>query len=198
MNHLSDKLLYALAVKVSAEEELSPLEEDTLMHVTECDDCYHLLSAMMIMLEVAQNIGDYAVDPKAVESIQPVRESISAVLKLVVDAANTVLDQITVGANDWNFRAVPVLLAGARGSEKCSSVKKLTDLQNGKNFVAYDLDKKLLMIQLDAAAYSGELAAFLTLSDGTRQAISFERRGDIFRAEVADMEDGNYEITLEK
>ena len=198
MNHLSDDLLYDLAVKVADEEDLSPREEAALMHVTECDECYRLLCAAMTMLEVAQNIGAYAVDTEPVEAIQPVRETIRAVLKLAADAVNSVLDQITAGANAWTFRSAPALLASARGSGRRSAVKKLTDLQNTKNFVAYDPVKKLLMIQLDASEYSDAPAASITLSDGTEAEIAFDRRGDIFWAEVTGLENGDYEITLEK
>lgn len=198
MNHLSDDLIYALAIKVTDEAELTSSEEDALMHITECDKCYHTLRAMMAMLQVSRNIGAMAVTAKPVEADLPVRETIRAVLKLAVDAVNTALDQIVGSANDWKFRSAPTLLAGARGSGKQSSVKKLTDLENRKNFVAYERDKKLLTIQLDASAYSDAPAAFLTLSDGAEEDIAFERRGDIFWAEVTGLEDGDYEITLEK
>lgn len=198
MNHLSDDLLYDLAVKVAAEEDLSPREEAALMHVTECDACYRLLCAAMTMLEVAQNIGAYAVDPAPVDAIQPVRETIRAVLRLAVDTVNSVLDQISADANAWTFRTAPKLLAGTRGFGKSSSVKKLTDQENRKNFVAYDPDKKLLMIQLDASVYSEMPAAFLTLPDGTKKDLVFERRGEIFWSEVTGLENGDYEITLVK
>lgn len=198
MNHLSDDLLYDLAVKVAAQEDLSPREEAALMHVTECDECYRMLCAAMTMLDVAKNIGAYAVDTEPVEAIQPVRETIRAVLKLAVDVVNSVLEQVTAGANAWTFRTTPGLLAGTRGSGKYTSVKKLTDLENRKNFVAYDPGKKLLMIQLDASEYSDVPTAFFTLSNGRKMEIFFERRGDIFWAEVTGLENGDYEITLEK
>ena len=54
------------------------------------------------------------------------------------------------------------------------------------------------MIQLDASEYSNPPTAFLTLSDGTETEIHFERRGDIFWAEVTGLDEGNYELTLEK
>lgn len=199
MNHLTDDQAYTLAVKVTDEIELTPQEEDALLHITVCDDCYYLLTSMMAMLEVARNIGKFAVDAEAAAVQQPVREKIRAVLKLAVDAVNSALDQITAGANEWTFRTAPALLIGARAAGKrSSSTKKLTDLRNTKNFVAYDPDKKLLMIQLDPSECSDPPAAFLTLSDGRQMAVPFERKGDLFWAEISGLEDGNYEITLEK
>lgn len=198
MSHLSDDLIYTLAVKVANESDLTLEEEKALMHVTQCDECYHLLCCTMAMQDVIQNIGALAVNAPPVEATYPVRETIRAVLRLVVGAVNSVLDQVAAGANEWSFRSTPTLLVGARGSGRRSSVKKLTDQQNSKNFAAYDTDKQLLMIQLDASEYSNPPTAFLTLSDGTETEIHFERRGDIFWAEVTGLDEGNYELTLEK
>lgn len=198
MNHLSDALIYALAVKVTDDAALTSVEEDALMHITECDRCYHMLRATMAMLQASRNLGNLAVRQKPAADIRPVHEPIRAVLKLAVGAVNAVLDQITTGANAWSFRSAPTLLTGVRGSRTRSPIQKLTDLQNRNNFVAYDPDRKLLMIQLDASEYSAPPEAFLTLSDGTEEDIVFERRGDVFRAEIAGLEEDDYEITLEK
>lgn len=198
MSHLSDDLIHTLAVKVANESDLTLEEEKALMHVTQCDECYHLLCCTMAMQDVIQNIGALAVNAPPVEATQPILETIRAVLKLAIGAVNSVLDQVTAGANEWTFRATPTLLAGARGSGRRSTVKKLTDQQNSKNFAAYDPAKQLLMIQLDASEYSNPPTAFLTLSDGTETEIHFERRGDIFWAEIAGLEEGTYELTLEK
>lgn len=193
MKHLSDELIRTLAFKVSSESDLSQEEETALKHVAECDDCYHLLCCMMAMQDVVQNIGSMAVNAP-----QPVRATIRAVLKLAIDAVNSALDQLTAGANEWTFRTAPTLLAGARGSGRRSSVKKLTDQQNTKNFVAYDPDRRLLMIQLDASEHSEPPTAFLTVSNGGETEIEFERRGDVFWAEVTELDEGNYELSLEK
>lgn len=198
MNHLSDDLIYTLAVKVTDDAALTSSEEDALMHITECDQCYHMLRATMAMLQASQSLGNLVVEQKPAEDIQSVHEPIRAVLKLAVGAVNSVLDQITAGANAWSFRSAPALLTGLRTSQKRSPIQKVTDLQNRKNFVAYDPNKKLLMIQLDASEYSAPPEAFLTLSDGTEEDIVFERRDDVFRAEIAGLEEDDYEITLEK
>lgn len=193
MNHLSDELIRTLAIKVSNESDFTLEEEIALKHVAECDECYHLLCCMMAMQDVVQDIGS-----QAVNAPQPVRGTIRAVLKLAIDAVNSALDQITAGTNEWTFRTTLTLLAGARGSGRRSSVKKLTDQQNTKNFVAYDSNKKMLVIQLDASEYSDSPTASLMLSDGTEIKITFERQGDIFLAEVVGLNEGQYELSLEK
>lgn len=193
MNHLSDELIRTLAIKVSNESDFTLEEEIALKHVAECDECYHLLCCMMAMQDVVQDIGS-----QAVNTPQPDRGTIRAVLKLAIDAVNSALDQITAGTNEWTFRTTPTLLAGARGSGRRSSIKRLTDQQNTKNFVAYDSNKKMLVIQLDASEYSDSPTASLMLSDGTEIKITFERQGDIFWAEVLGLNEGQYELSLEK
>ena len=198
MNHFTDDQIYDLVVKVTAEAALSPQQEEALMHITQCNDCYHRLASTMAMLEVAGNMGALAADTEPVTAIQSTRETIRAVLKLTVSAVHSALDQLTAGANGWIFRSSPSLLFGARGLGGQSETQKLTDTDNPKNFVAYDPGSKTLMIQLDPSACSDFATVLLTTADGVQTRIPFERQGGVFWAEAAGLEDGDYTITLER
>lgn len=195
MNHLSDDQLYTMAIKVSAEADLTAEEEAALKHAAECDDCYHLLCCMMTMQHVGRNIGGFA--PAAAQV--PVRETITAVLKLAVDKVNSVLEQVETAGNAWTFRKAPMLLAGARSAGgQASAARKLTDTGSARTFVAYDAAKKLLMIQVDSAACGEAPRAYLRMPDGRQREIPFEKREDLFWAQVHGLEEGSYEIILEK
>jgi hypothetical protein len=199
MNHLSDEQIYSLAIKVATESDLSAEEENALKHVADCDACYRLLCCMMAMQDVAAHIGAFATDAAPATVNYSVQEKITAVLKLAVHAANSVLEQIESGTNAWAFHKAPVAFAGVRSAGKRSSpIKKLTDTSNSKNFIAYDPAKKLLMIQLDIADGVVPPQAFLKLPDGRQIDILFEKREDIFWAEVSGLENGDYEIFLKK
>jgi hypothetical protein len=199
MNHLSDEQIYSLAIKVATESDLSAEEENALKHVADCDACYRLLCCMMAMQDVAAHIGAFATDTVSATVDYSVQEKITAVLKLAVNAVNSVLEQIESGTNVWAFQKAPVALAGMRSARGCSAaIKKLTDTGNGKNFVAYDPVKKLLMIQLDMTDGTVLPQASLKLPDGRQIDIRFEKREDIFWAEVSGLENGDYEIFLKK
>ena len=198
MNHLSDDLIYTLANKVARESDLTLEEEKAMKHISQCDECYHLLCCMMAIQDVTQNIGALAVKAEISSIFEPFQKPVRAVLQLAVKAVDSVLNQASTGANAWTFCTTPSLLAGARGTGQRSTVKKLTDQQNTKNFVAYDPGKNLLIIQLDASEHTVAPAASITFTNGTEQKISFECRGDIFWTEVAGLDEGDYEISLEK
>ena len=75
------------------------------------------------------------------------------------------------------------------------STQKLTDSGNSQTFVAYDPLKKLLIIQADS---STPPEAFLRLSDGGQIKIVFEKRENLFWAEIRELPEGEYEILLKK
>lgn len=193
MNHLSDDQIYTLAGKVIGDADLTAEEAAALKHVAECDECYHLLSCMMAMQNVARNMGQFAAPAQA-----PVRETITAVIRLVADQVNAALDQIGSGLNAWTFRRAPLSLAGARSGGRRSAVKKLADADNARTFVAYDPERKLLVIQLDPGECDGAPRAFLAAADATRTEIPLQLRGEVYWGEVRDLDGGDYEIILEK
>lgn len=198
MNHLSDDLIHTLAIKVANESDLTLEEEKALMHVPRCDECYHLLCCTMAMHDVIQNIGALAVNAPPVEADQHVQKAIQAVLRLAVGAVNSVLDQVDAGVNEWTFHSAPMALLGTRSSRRRSAVKKLTDEANSKTFVAYDPDKKLLVIQIDAVECPVAPTASLKLSDGTRATIPLEKKEHLYLGTLSGLDDGDYEIILEK
>ncbi len=195
MKHLTDDQLYDLAMKVARDADFSSDEGGFLRHIAECDECYHLMCSMMAMQEVSQDIGEYIVEAA---STIPVRERISAVIRLAISAANTTLDQLESGR--WTFRSAPAALAGARslGKRTAAPVKKLTDPDNSQNFVAYDTGKKLLIIQLDSRDCQQPPKTTLILSDGSKLDVSFEKREHLFWAEISGLSEGEYEISIEK
>ncbi len=195
MRHLTDDQLYNLAIKVAQDADFSSEEARYLRHIAECDACYHLMCGMMAMQEVSRDIGEIDVETAA---MIPVRERISAVIRLAVSAASATLDQL--GTGGWTFRSAPMALAGARSLSKRSAVtvKKLTDPDNTQNFVAFDAGKKLLMIQVDSTDCPEPPKATIALSDGRKMDVSFEKREHLFWAEITGLSEGEYEISMEK
>lgn len=199
MKHPSDDLLYALAGKIAAEEDLTQEEVAYMKHIAECDDCYHLLCSMMVMLDVARNIGKLAGDAAPAALRIPMEGTVSAVLRLAVNAVNSFLDQLDGGTNSWAFRRSPMALAGARsGSRAGGGIRKLTDTGNSQTFVAYDPAKQLLVIQIDSADCETEPCATILLPGGGEIEVSFEKRENLFWAEIPGLQEGEYEILLEK
>lgn len=193
MRHLNDDRLYDLAIKVAQEADFTSEESRFLQHIAECDECYHLMCCMMAMQEVSRNIGEY-MDKEPV----PVRERITAVIRLAVNAVNTTLDQLDTGS--WTFRSAPMAMAGARslGRRSAMTIKKLTDPNNSQNFVAYDTAKQLLMIQIDSADCPEPPRTAILLSGSRKIEVSFEKRAHLFWAEIPGLSEGEYEISIEK
>ena len=200
MRHPSDEQLYDLARKIAKEEGLSQEEVGHMEHIAGCDDCYHMICCLIAMRDVAQHISDHSREVSPAELQIPIQGTISAVIRLAVDAVNSVLDQIEAGVDAWAFRRAPRALAGVRsvGKHPANATKKLTDISNSQTFVAYDPSRKMLMIQIDSAGGGSCPCASLLLPDGEKVDIHFEKREHLFWAEVQGLEEGEYELVLEK
>ena len=200
MRHPTDDQLYDLAKKIAAEEDFSQEEKEFMRHIVDCDDCYHMICCLMAMQDAVQHISDLSQEISPAVFQVPVREKISAVIRLAVTTVNSVLDQIEDGANSWAFRRAPMALAGVRsiGKRPANATKKLTDSGNSQTFVAYDPSKKLLMIQIDSSDCESEPYASILLPNGNKVAVTFEKREHLYWAEVQGLEDGEYELILQK
>jgi hypothetical protein len=152
------------------------------------------------MQDAVQHISDisHEVSPSVFQV--PVREKISAVIRLAVSTVNSALSQIEDDANAWAFRRAPMALAGVRsiGKRPANTTKKLTDTGNSQTFVAYDPSKKLLMIQIDSRDCESEPYAFILLPNGDKVEVTFEKREHLYCAEVQGLEDGEYQLLLQK
>ena len=186
MKHPTDDQLYDLAKKIAAEEDFSQEEKEHMRHIADCDDCYHMICCLLAMQDVVQHISDLSQEVSPAVFQVPVREKISAVIRLAVSTVNTALNQIEDGANAWAFRRAP------------NATKKLTDSGNSQTFVAYDPNKKLLMIQIDSRDCESEPHASILLPNGNKVEVAFEKREHLYWAEVQGLEDGEYELILQK
>lgn len=199
MRHPSNDMLYALARKVAAQTDLTPEEAVYMKHIAECDDCYHLLCSMMVMQDVAEHIGEFALDTAPSALRIPMVGTVSAVIRLAVSTVNSILDQLEGGDTAWTFRRAPMALAGTRsGSRSGGAIRKLADTGNSQTFVAYDPAKQLLVIQVDSAGCEAAPYASILLPGGEEIEVQFEKREDLFWAEVQGLQEGEYEILLEK
>lgn len=200
MRHPTDDQLYDLAKKIAAGEDFSQEEKEFMRHIVDCDDCYHMICCLMAMQDAVQHISDisHEVSPSVFQV--PVREKISAVIRLAVSTVNSALSQIEDDANAWAFRRAPMALAGVRsiGKRPANTTKKLTDTGNSQTFVAYDPSKKLLMIQIDSRDCESEPYAFILLPNGDKVEVTFEKREHLYCAEVQGLEDGEYQLLLQK
>lgn len=200
MRHPTDEQLYDLAKKIAAEQDFSPEEKQYMGHIAHCDECHSMICCLLAVQDVTRHISDFSQEVSPAAFQVPVRERISAVIRLAVNAVSSVLDQVEDGANTWVFRKTPMALAGARsvGNRPANTTKKLTDSGNSMTFVAYSPDRKTLMIQIDPKDCGAEPHVFLLLPDGTREEVALEKREHLFWAEVPGLQEGEYKIILEK
>ncbi len=200
MRHPTDDQLCDLAKKIAAEEDFSHEEKEYMRHIADCDDCYHMICCLLAMQDVVQHISDLSQEVSPAVLQVPVREKISAVIRLAVSTVNSVLGQIEDGSNAWAFRRAPMALAGVRsiGKHPANATKKMIDSGNSQTFVAYDPNKKQLMIQIDSRDSESEPHASILLPNGNKVEVTFEKREHLFWAELQDLEDGEYKLILQK
>lgn len=193
MRHLNDEQIRALAQKIVYEESFDRTDELAMRHIACCDSCYELLRCSMSVIEVTDHI-DLVVC--AAEEAAPAKDS--AVIKVVIVNAKAVLEQLRAQTAAWAFDT-PLQLAGSRSArDGAADIQKLEDIENGQTYVAYDPARKLLIIQIDCGPDGAGCKASLRLPDGQLREISLERYENLLYAQISGLEEGEYQVILEK
>lgn len=197
MKHLSDDQIRILAEKLIAEAEFFLDDELSMLHVANCKECYTLLQCAMAVMEVTNHIDLFVALPKEQTEVSSTTAS-SAIIKIVVLNVSAILEQLQQETAEWIFDK-PFALAGARsGQDDRSNIQTVEDIDNSESFVSYDPESRKLVIQIDGREIAETPKAYLKFSDGSTQAIMFEKREHLFWAEVCDLHDGEYELIIEK
>ncbi len=213
MMHLNDDRLLELAEKIQEERPFDDGDIAAMEHIAACNVCYELLCCMMAAREVSEHPGDFVPATAAVPLGELLAERVTATFRLVVDELRSALKAVESLGSDWLFE--PALPLGARGGNAlCSSVssgfgagfdgfgeeadggaKKLEDIDNPDNFLAYDERTHSLQLQLDA---KDAPEAYLRRPDGTLKPIALKKRGGKLFGELPELSEGEYEIILKK
>ena len=190
MSHLSEDQIFDLGKKVLGDIRLSEDDVKMIGHIGECEECYRLLTCMMALMSVTDHMG------QALGKRIPERQKRSAKIKLTVDGDQSSMDPGGTSGRSWSF--APPSMAGSGGDRKeTARTRVIEDLNNCRTFLEYDPEKRLLTIQVDGtdgAAPKG----FLRFEDGTMGKIAFEEAAYLYRAQIGNLEDGEYRLILEK
>lgn len=189
MSHLLDDQLYDLAAKVRNNDPFSKEDVANMRHIAQCDDCYQALCCMMAMQDVSMHLGEYAFAPST--------SKISAVIRLAIRKVRPLLEQVEAGMGTWRFGA-PLPISGTRSKKAAGNVQKLEDTENGQTFVAYDPERKLLVIQLHCSEDDQQPSVQLQLPDGNLREVPLTQQGEYLFGEVRDLDEGDYQIILSK
>lgn len=198
MTHLTDQQLLVLTKKVIAELPFDENDINNMKHIAQCQQCYELLCCMMAVRDVSQHMGDFAAVSTAEELSTVVSEKVTAVIRLVINAVKPVLSQIDAQMSDWAFDR-PLAMAGTRSvSGQVVPVEMLEDLDNSSTFVAFEPSTRTLIIQVDIRESKQYPEAYIKAPDGSLQSVFFTEHSGILRAEIADLDDAQYEIIMKK
>lgn len=195
MSHLTDNRIYDLALKIETDAIFTPEDLADLDHIGQCDNCYLLLRSTMALIHITDHMEDYISSPVPVSASAKISRSVSAVINLVVNRVTALLSPVE--GQSWQFDA-PLAAAGTRGQGGETAIQILEDLEDEQNFVVYDPEKKLLCIQLIRPDDEPLPRILLVHSDGSTQEIHLVDQGDILWAEISGLEEGSYQLILEK
>lgn len=189
MSHVSEDRICLLAQNIVRELPFTPEDVADLEHIETCDLCYEEL---MCTTALAKAMGD---DIVSLSNEVETEEQNTAVIKLVVFDMQALMDQLLEHKTSWFFDA-PMHTAKVRsGAKDSNDFLLLRDQDNSLNFVSYDPAEKRLVIQMEWN--EGQLPkAYLEQSDGTRREITFEKFEHILRAQVENVENGEYRIVI--
>lgn len=197
MNHLTDDQLYELATKIATRAAFSEVDVANLQHIGQCDECYKMLCCIIAMQDISLHLDEFIVSPASAQTAISAKENVTAVIRIAISKVKTLLEQVEANIAGWSFDA-PLAIAGARSNRSTHNVHKLEDIDNSKTFVAFDTDKKVLVIQIDGCTEDNLPVVQLKMPDGSTQDVSLEKKGSVLWAEVHDLPEGEYKIFLNR
>ena len=196
MLHITNDKFCRLATLLTQEQAFEYEDMIAMQHILGCAACSGKLKRATAIVESADNIGMISLLAEKAEKA-PADNHEKAIIQIVVLDTRSVMTQLETAAARWFFDA-PLGIGTKRSADSdAPPVEKLEDFDNSRTFVSYDPVKKMLAIQIDGK--DGKVpSARIKTPDGTVRSISFEKRGSVYRAEVCNLEQGEYELILEK
>lgn len=199
MRHLNDEELFHLAELVTEDSGFTTQDVDNMRHVGECDECFEKLQLYMAVVDASNSIDiiSYA-GGKQLPSNEGKNEKSDAVIQIVIVDANAIIRQLNVTWSKWEFDT-PLLYTGTRSvADSKEAQSRIEDIDDSNTFIAYDPSCKKLLIQIDCRNKAVIPKAFLSFSDGRKLEIEFEKREHILWAEIDNLDNGEYQLILEK
>lgn len=195
MTHMTNDELYHIATLLSQE---APFEQEDIVlmqHIMACERCTANLKRATAIVDAMDHIAEVHMLAGVQEDAE--ESGNSAIIQIVVLDTKTLMEQVQKEKAQWLFD-VPFCVGTKRSAEDEKSLtESLVDEDDSKTFVSYNQKKKALTIQI--AGKDGDAPkAKLKEKNGTERRISFEKCGSVYRAEVSPLEQGEYELMLEK
>jgi len=196
MSHITNDKFYHIATLLTQELAFEHEDMISMQHILSCADCSRKLKRATAIVESMDNIAIISLLAERTKKSPPASNE-KAIIQVVVLDTRSIMKQLEAATAQWLFD-VPLGIGSKRSTGSDSyAVEKLEDFDNSKTFVSYDPVKKVLAIQIDGK--DGKVpSAKIKTPDGSIRSISFEKRGSVYWAEVRNLEQGEYELILEK
>ncbi len=188
MRHLSDEQLQSLASKVVYGADFTPEDQRAMLHIYECEECYTLLRSTIAVMEITGNM-DLLANRSQKEQV---------IINVVILNTQPLLEQYSAANAQWCFMNTRPMGTHRSDRKREPTVQILEDIDNRRTFVAYDPNTKVLAIQVDISEDKKIPKVYLRKEKGEKQEVAMKARGDLLFAEITGLEDGNYQIILEK
>lgn len=197
MSHITNDKFYHIATLLTQELAFEQDDIVAMQHIMSCADCSRKLKRATAIVESIDNIALVSLLAEQVTKPSSAAENEKAIIQIVVLDTRSIMKQLEAATAQWLFDA-PLGIGSKRSTSSVGqSIEKLEDFDNSKTFVSYDPVKKLLAIQVDGK--DGKVpSAKIKTPDGNVRSVSFEKRGSVYWAEVRNLEQGEYELILEK
>lgn len=197
MKHLTDKQIFSLAETVVSSRRFSRADELAMLHIANCPSCYELLKCMMAVMEITNHMDEVVSIPAAEPAADHTPAESGAIIKIVVLNVTAMLEQLRKEASEWDFNEAFALSGVRSDQDDYADISAIED-NNSDSSISYDPATRTLLIQIDGHGLSAAPRACLKYADGRRQDIVFNKQANIYCAEVHDLEDGEYQLILNK
>lgn len=204
MMHLTEEQLLRLAEKSESLLPFDAQEEEQLLHLRRCEDCYERFCAALVLLETTGDAGAFVLaDALAQErekeaAAEPGRilAAVRVAYQRLMNGLDDAVRQLASAGAALQFQ--PALAAGARGQAEGSGACMLKDIADAQTFLMIDAGRNELFLQLGDGLEGGKPKAYLLTDSGKRTEIPLEQSDGVYMGVLTELPAEDYQILIEQ
>ena len=205
MMHLTMDEIIDLAEKFSAEKTMSSEEIEALHHIKVCRDCYEKFSVAVAICDATSPQG-VALASELLRQNEFVNKQIKeplSVIKVVrhkIDKIRTaIMEQINEMTTTLCFEPTMALATRGGNSEAVSGMVKLEELDDENTFVAFDVNKNELYVQISTTNFPNDtVGIYLLCEDKQIIEVPVVLENGLIKGRIKDIPEVNFKIFIDE
>lgn len=194
--HLTNDNLRHLAMLVVDDLPFRSDDVALMQHIGECEECFRKLQCYMAIYESIEY--EETNQLLTMEQDMQKQSEDTAIISIVFVDTKAVFRQLNAETSAWIFDNALAGIGQRTIGENEQFESRYEDVENSETYVAYNEDKKELVVQIDGRSLTSPPAVRLRFLSGKESVLQMQRHEHLYVATVRELPKDSFEIVIEK